>query len=524
MKVTTVTQVRSMDRTAIDKFGIPDEILMENAGNAAYFIIQNSVSIEGKKFAVFCGTGNNGGDGLVVARKLHSMGGLVIVFLMGDHSHFKGPGKKNFEIVRELGIQCIVVTSISQIGEMVERVDVIVDALFGTGLSRDVEGVYRGVISCINGAGKRVYSIDIPSGINGDNGQVQGIAVRAYATITFGSPKRGNLLYPGYEYGGKLYVSRISFPPELYFSDTVKIAVSKPKILPSRKIDAHKGDFGDVLFIAGASNYFGAPYFSAFSFLKAGGGYARLASPQSVIPFIGSKGSEIVCVPVAETNTGSISLNNKDYLYELSKIVDMVVIGPGLTQKEETQELVRFLIQKIEKPLIIDGDGITAVAKHLPILEKRNNPTVLTPHLGELARVSDLSIDQINNNKIGILQKTSERLNAIIVLKGAHSLIGFPNGTVLINMSGNAGMATAGSGDVLTGTIAALYGLGLPLEDSVPAGVFIHGFAGDLAAEKIGEDGITAQDILSALPKALKLYRESYDEIIKDFYHTVFLI
>ncbi len=402
--------------------------------------------------------------------------------------------------------------------------DAIIDALFGTGLIRNIEGVYRDVIQLINGSGKRVFSIDIPSGINGDSGKMMGTAVKADYTITYGTPKIGNVLYPGYEHCGKLYVSHISFPPSLYNKDSLKTEISLPVMLPERNKNAHKGDFGDVLFIAGASNYYGAPYFSALSFLKAGGGYSRLASPSSVTPFIASKGSEIVFIPQEETGSGSISLKNKDRLLELSGQVDMAVLGPGLSLNEETQELVRQLTKDINKPLLIDGDGITALSKNIEILKERQYPTVLTPHLGEMSRITNIPIHEIDEHKIEILREEAENSGAIIVLKGAHSLIGCPDGKIFVNMSGNSGMATAGSGDVLTGTICAMFGLGVSLEDAVRTGVFMHGFSGDLAAQDKGEDGITAQDIMDYLPRSLKIYREEYEEIVRDFYQSIYTV
>jgi NAD(P)H-hydrate epimerase len=366
--------------------------------------------------------------------------------------------------------------------------------------------------------------VDIPSGINGDTGQVMGAAVQADYTVTFGLPKLGNMLYPGYEHCGELYVSHISFPPALYDSRAIKVAINKPVELPERARDPHKGSYGKALFIAGSSSYLGAAYFSALSFLKAGGGLSYLATPKSISPFIASKGSEIVLVPERETASGSIALENKDELLGFSQMVDMVVLGPGLSLAQETQELVRKLAPKINKPLLIDGDGITAVADDLGRIRKREAPTILTPHLGEMSRITKMDVSEINKNKIDVLQRMAGELNAMIILKGAHSLIGYPDGTVFINVSGNSGMATAGSGDVLTGTIAAMYGLGLSLEDAVRMGVFIHGFSGDVAAVDKGEDGMTAQDILDCLPEAMKLYRDNFAEISENLYESVFVV
>ena len=518
MKVSRVAQMRSLDRYAIEKLAIPEEILMENAGEASYFVIMDKFGVAYKKFVIICGIGNNGGDGFVIARKIHSNGGDVKVFILGDVNKYKGAAKKNFDIISGLQIEIRHVESVDSIKSDVLHCNAIVDAIFGTGLTRNVEGLYRDVVRLINKSRKKVFSVDIPSGINGDTGEIMGSAVKANYTVTFGLPKIGNMLFPGHEHCGKLYVSHISFPPSLYNQDSIKVEINNYIKLPPKDKIAHKGDFGDVLFIAGASSYFGAPYFSALSFLKTGGGYSRLAAPISLTPFIANKGSEIVFIPQKETDSGSISLKNKDALLELSDKMDMVVIGPGLSLNEETQRLTRELVKNIEKPLLIDGDGITAVSKDLDTLKQRKAPTLLTPHMGEMSRIVKMSVSDLYKNKIDILQSTSKELNSIIVLKGAHSLIGYPDEKVYINMSGNPGMASAGSGDVLTGTIAAMFGLGLSIEDAARKGVFIHGFSGDLAAKDLGEDGITAQDILDYLPLAMKIDREGFDETLKVVY------
>ena len=524
MKVSTVAQMKNLDRSATEGFGISQDLLMENAGQAVYFVILKEFGIKNKKFTVFCGTGNNGGDGFVVARKIHSNGGEAKVLLLDDETKFKGIAKRDFEIVSKLPIEISKVSSNESIRAAIHNSDAIVDAIFGTGLVREVGGLYKDVIQVINESKKAVFSVDIPSGINGDTGEVMGIAVKANYTITFGLPKIGNMLYPGYDHCGKLYVSHISFPPSLYNADSIKVEINNPVELPKRSKDAHKGDFGEVLFIAGASSYFGAPYFSALSFLKAGGGYSRLATPISISSFLANKGSEIVFLPQKETPSGSIALKNKDELLKLSERVDMVVMGPGISLNKETQELVRQLAQEIKRPLLIDGDGITAISKDIEIIKNRKAETILTPHMGEMSRITKMEISEVNKNKIEVLQRTAKELNAMIVLKGAHSLIGYPDETVFINMSGNPGMATAGSGDVLTGTIAAMFGLGLSLKDAVRMGVFLHGFSGDLAARDKGEDGITAQDILDYLPATMKRYREDFDEVSENFYESIFVV
>jgi hydroxyethylthiazole kinase-like uncharacterized protein yjeF len=524
MKVARVDEMRALDRRATEEFGITEDLLMENAGQAVYFVMLQELGIKDNKFLVFCGGGNNGGDGLVVARKIHSSGGEVKVFLLDDGARFKGAAERNFEIVSKMPIEVCRVGSIDSVIPDLLNCDAIVDAIFGTGLVRKVGGIYKDVIYRINESRSLVFSVDIPSGINGNTGEVMGAAVEADYTVTFGLPKLGNMLYPGCEHCGKLYVSHISFPPVLSDSQSMEIAINSPVELPERAKDTHKGSYGKVLFVAGSSSYLGAPYFSALSFLKAGGGLSYLATPRSISHFVASKGSEIVFVPQEETPSGSIAVENKDALLEFSRGVDLVVLGSGLSLARETQELVRKLVPKIDKPLLIDGDGISAIAGDLRTIKRREAPTILTPHLGEMSRITEMEIDEINKSKVDVLQRTARKLNAIIILKGAHSLIGYPNGTVFINVSGNSGMATAGSGDVLTGTVAAMYGLGLQLEDAVRTGVFIHGFSGDVAAVDKGEDGITAQDIMDYLPEAVKLYRDNFSDISANLYESIFTV
>jgi hydroxyethylthiazole kinase-like uncharacterized protein yjeF len=524
MKVCTVDEMRKLDREAIDTFLIKEELLMENAGLSAYTVILNEFGTKDKRFVVVCGSGNNGGDGLVLARKLLSAGASVHIFLLGDRSKFKGAAKRNLEIALTLPLDVEDVRSLGSLQSTISRCDAIVDAIFGTGLEREVKGIYKEIINLINKSKKTVFSLDIPSGINGDTGKPMGVSVMADYTVSFGAPKLGNILYPGFDRCGKLYISHICFPPSLYEKDTLKTEINLPSRLPVRASNGHKGDFGDVLFIAGAKNYYGAPYFSALSFLKAGGGYSRLAIPAGMCPYIAAKGSEIVFAPQEETESGSISLKNLESLLELSENVDMVVIGPGLSLEEETANLVRALIVSLKKPVLIDGDGITALCKEKSISANRTEPTVLTPHMGEMSRITNKGVTEIDTAKIKTIQVEAKALNAIFVLKGAHSLIGYPDGSVFINMSGNSGMATAGCGDVLTGTIAAMYGLGLPIEDAVKTGVFIHGLSGDLAAAHRGEDGITAQDILDYLPNALQCYRDGFDELMKDCYRSIFTV
>lgn len=515
MKVAGVEEIRAMDRWAIEKWGVPEEILMENAGLAAVSILERETRVAGKRFVILCGSGNNGGDGLVVARKIHSLGGIPKVFLLGDPGRFRGASATNYRVLQRLPVDLRAADDLAEIRKYLAEADVAVDALLGTGLDREVSGLYREAVDLLNDSGRRVMSLDIPSGVNGDTGEIMGAAVQADWTVTFGLPKPGNVLYPGFGCSGKLYVCTISFPPELTCREDLKVALNGFIPLPPRDPEAHKGSLGDVLFVAGAAGYLGAPRFAALSFLKAGGGYARLAAPASLVPFLAQGAAEAVFVPQQETASGSLAGKNKKRLLALAETVDMVVIGPGLSLAAETQTLVRELVRGIRKPVLIDGDGLTAVAAEPEILRKRKAATVLTPHPGEMARLTGRTTAEIRKNRIPILQAAARDFRSFVVLKGAHSLVGCPDGRVFVNLTGNAGMATAGSGDVLTGTIAAAFGMGMPLEQAVRKGVYLHGLAGDLAAEARGEDGITARDIVEFLPTAVRRDRVAAPEEIR---------
>ena len=508
MKVSSVTEMRALDRKAIEVFGIPEDLLMENAGEAACRVLKCDVGTAGKRILVLCGVGNNGGDGFVVARHLHAAGTDVKVFVVGDERRLRGTALKNREMLSRLPIG---VESLQEIGLLAPDLgtcDVIIDALLGTGLSRRVTGLQSEVIERINASGKTVLSLDIPSGVHGDSGAIMGTAVRADMTVTFGLPKRGNLLWPGSGLCGLQYVSPLSFPPSMIEAAGLQVSVNVPLPLPRRDPQGHKGTFGDTLFIAGAGSYFGAPYLAAMSFLKAGGGYSRLAAPAAITPFLASRGPEIVFVPQKETSAGSIGLANKSALLELSQRVDFVVLGPGLSLDSESQQLARQMAANIDKPLLIDGDGITALCTEPSIIASRSAPTILTPHSGEMARLTARSAEEIEADRISIVQETAARLGAFIVLKGAHSLIATPDQQVFVNLSGNSGMATPGSGDVLAGVIAAMAGLGLNMGKAARMGAFVHGLAGDLVAADNGVDGIVASDIMRMLPAAMRLTRE----------------
>jgi NAD(P)H-hydrate epimerase len=509
MEVVSRAEIQALDREAGEKFLIDETILMENAGLAAVGVLAKELGqLKGRNFVICCGTGNNGGDGLVVARQLWSQEARVTLVLLGNPERFTGGARKNWQIVQALSLPVISLKESGEAAAAVAAADVVVDALFGTGLTRPVHDLAALIIRAINAGGKKVLSLDIPSGVDGDTGEILGVAVQADWTVTFGRPKRGNVLYPGYQCTGRLYLAPISFPPELVTRCNPQVALNNEVYLPPPDPEAHKGSRGQCLVIAGARSYCGAPLFCALSFLRTGGGYVRLALPSSLVPALAAAGREIVFLPQEETPAGSLALACRDALIDLAARMDVVIIGPGLSLAPETGQLVRDLAVAIERPLIIDGDGLTALANDISCLTQRKAPTLLTPHLGEMSRLVGRPHQEWWADRIGLLQRCAASWQATIVLKGPHSLIAHPEGRVYVNMSGNPGMATPGAGDVLPGIMAALHGAGLDWEKAAPGGVFLHGLAGDLAAQIQGEEGLLARDILDHVPAAIKINRQ----------------
>jgi NAD(P)H-hydrate epimerase len=522
IKICSVDEMRKIDEEASKRYGIDHMLLMEDAGSSVYNVVLREIGLD-KRFCVLAGTGNNGGDAIVAGRRLYASGSYVEIYVIGDLSKATDLMRRNYETASKIGIPIYHIVNDDDLDKNIGRLsqcEVFISGIIGIGLRGEVTGFRRRLIEYINSLRKIVVSVDIPSGVGGDNGKIYGAAIKSSYTVTFGMPKYGNILYPGYYYNGKLFISRLSYPPQLLDSEEIKTFLNHPMKPPERIRWGHKGVFGKFLVIGGARYYYGAPYYASYSFLKAGGGYSRLAAPKSIIPYIASRNSEIVFIPMEETEEGSISkINYKKILEIIDEYdIDIVAIGSGASLNNETQELIRELVPIIERPLIIDGDGITAIAGRTDLVKERRSPTIITPHLGEFSRLTGLKIDQISENPVEILRKTVFEWRSIIVLKGAHTLIGCPDGKIFVNMTGNPGMAKAGTGDVLVGSIAAMYGIGFRnIEDATRMGVLIHGLAGDLAADELGEDGVTPDEIINYLPKAVKILREDPDYIEKRY-------
>ncbi len=517
MKIGTARDVRRLDNSLITDYGVAQAVLMENAALAGRDVIARRWGIGNRDILLVCGTGNNGGDGLALARLLYARGAAVTILMAGDPGKMTGAAADNYSIVKQLPLEILRLESspnpplLNKIH--LNRYQLIVDALFGIGLSRNLEGRMALLAESINNAETPVLAMDIPSGINADTGEIMGTAIRAEATVTFGIPKRGNLLYPGFDFGGTLYHSEISFPPEVTKDDSIILSVNIPPILPERNPAGHKGSFGKLLIIGGSPNYRGAPALAAGAALKSGAGYVRLAVPGELVPQIFPLGPEAIFLP--RGGTGPLGAEHLSDLLDQAMISDAAVIGPGLSTSPESVRLAREFIASAELPLIIDGDALTALAGREEICRNRKFPSYLTPHPGEMARLLGSSISEVEARRVETALEAADRYGASVVLKGAHSIIADPGGSVWINLTGNSGMGTAGSGDVLsglTGTLAAVAAASTDKEafpeeaDPLRLAVHLHGLAGDLAAESIGPAGMTAGDILHYLPRALLEY------------------
>lgn len=512
MKVCSIREMRSLDLRAESDFGLSGIVLMENAALAACQVLRSEFQANTPRYLVLCGSGRSGGAGLALARHLHSRRAPATAVTVDDQDAYRGDALKNYEAAVRCGVSCPPLDQVDVARELHDDV-IIVDALSDPSVLPKLSPDIARIVETVNLSRRPVLSLDIPCGICADTGQVSDVAMRASATLAIGLPKRGNLLAPGSSHCGRLFISHLSLPPKLLAAEDVEVELSHPSQLPSRSPHGHKGSFGDTLFIAGAAGYFGAPGLAAMASLRAGAGYARLACPQSITPTLAVFAPEVVFVPQPETDAGSLAQRNAESLIDLANQVDFVVIGPGLSLHPETQDLVRTIASRARGPMLIDGDGLSAIAGHPDLVRSRSGDTVLTPHPGEMACILGTATRQVTADPIASAVRAASLFNAHVVLKGSHCLIASPDGKVSINTSGNDGMGTAGSGDVLTGTIAAMHGLGLSFASAVRTGVFLHGLAGDRARDDLGADGMTSRDILSHLPGAIRDYRQCFEEI-----------
>ena len=509
MKVVTADEMRSIDRRTIDEYRVSSAALMERAGLAVAERIRGL--FERRKVIVISGGGNNGGDGIVAARNLFNWGWNVKVLLLSRENKLSPDCRAQYRTAKKMKVPMEFRTGIS--GADLHSA-LVVDAVFGTGINKEVKPPVSDIISFLNRSDAQVLSVDIPSGISSDNGRVMGEAVRADYTVTFGLPKIGHLLYPGAEYTGKLFVEDIGFPEELLTSDSLYIqTVEKDQaalLVPARPADSHKGDYGHVLVIAGSRGRTGAALMTAKACLRSGAGLVTIGVPGTLAGVFQSKVTEEMVLPLPDRGDGSLSFEAAgEILRFVSGKADVLAIGPGIGISADNTRIMRELITNSAAPMVIDADGINSIKGDAGILRKAKSPVILTPHVGEMARLlkadgEDESAGRtaIEKERIALSLFFSTKNGVYLSLKGAPTLIAEPGGRLFINTTGNPGMATAGSGDVLTGIISAFLGQQLNPLDACVLGVYLHGLAGDMAASAKGMHSMIATDIIEQLPGA----------------------
>lgn len=513
MKVALSDEMKKIDIDTIEEYGIPGVVLMENAGRRVVDVIVGEGFSSG---LMVCGTGSNGGDGFVVARYLSNYGINVKIFVVGDRKNISGDSLVNLNICKKLGIEVkdlVYDYDFVKFQDEFNKYDFIVDGIFGTGLNKDVEGIHKRVIHTINNSGKYVYSIDIPSGIGGNDGKIYGDAIIADKTIALQLPKCGNLVYPGAGYNGDLIIRDIGIPKQIIDKHKLTHNLINYDLVKGnfrrRNRNTHKGSYGKVNVIAGSTGMTGAALLTCQSILRTGAGLLKLFIGESLNPIVKISIPEAITVPLQEMRKGVVGIKHIPKIIEQSKDIDALAIGPGCGISSELAEVLRQLIESVECPIIIDADGLNVLAKNLSWLEKKKGDIILTPHPGEMSRLSGHEIDHINENTIEIAKEFSMKWDVITILKGASTVVSMPDGEVYINTNGNPGMATGGSGDVLTGIVTGLIAQGLNAKDASITGVYLHGYTGDKVVEDVGEYGLLAGDLVDALPYVIKDFVES---------------
>lgn len=508
MLLTTAAQMRELDRRASEEFGVPSIILMENAGLRAFDVVYDILEeIGGNRVTVVCGKGKNGGDGFVAARHLSQVGADVEVFLIGEIDDVKGDARVNLEIAEKSDIPIMELTDLSDLMFSLNESDLIVDAILGTGIKGEITGLAGDVIDIINTFGRYVVSVDLPSGLDSDTGQVLGNCVKADATVTFALPKIGLAVYPGISYAGEVTVVDIGIPEFAFQTAGIDTFVADAEDirtrLPERPRDANKGTFGKVAIIAGSVGMTGAAAMAGMAAVRIGAGLVTLGVPESLNDILEAKVTEVMTVPLPETKERSFSRAAMDKSLELIKRCDAVAIGPGIGRNPETVAFIHEILPEIDVPMVIDADGLNAIAEDLTVFERLKAPAVITPHPGEMSRLTGTPIEAIQSNRLKAAKDAAARFGVTVVLKGAATVTASPDGEAWVNSTGSVALASGGTGDVLTGAITGFLAQGLSELDAAICGVYIHGRAGELAEEEIGHAGTAATDLLPLLPLAI---------------------
>ncbi|MBI4263352.1 MAG: NAD(P)H-hydrate dehydratase [Acidobacteria bacterium] len=511
MRILNAAQMREADRHTIEDIGIPSLVLMENAGRQVVAAIE--AAYEGRldgRVAVLCGRGNNGGDGFVVARTLVQRGIDTGVFVIGSVADVRGDARLNLDILGRLGVTVVEIGD-EQTWELhfseISQCTLIVDAIFGTGLKAALGGMLETVVADVNASGIPIVSIDLPSGMSADTPHLIGDCVDASMTVTLAAPKLPLVLPPGETQAGDVVIADIGIPSEVIDGlEGPHIELLTPEqvrdLVEPRAPDSHKGDFGRVTIVAGSLGKTGAAHLAAMGALRSGAGLVTVATPSSCLPIIASMAPELMTAPLPESREGSVTPAGIEAVLELRH--DVIACGPGLGRDPGVGAFVRALLERSSSPVVLDADAITVLADDpAGLVGREDRDVIITPHSGEMARLIGASVDEVQVNRIDVAGEFATTHRVYVVLKGHRTIIATPEGHIFINPTGNAGMATGGTGDVLTGMIAAWLAQLLDAEAACRLAVFLHGAAGDLAEAEEGQVAMTATDLVAQLGAAL---------------------
>ncbi len=511
MKIVSAEQMREIDRRCAEA-GLSSETLMENAGLAVAREAREFLEdVAGRSILVLVGPGNNGGDGLVAARWLSDWGARVRVYLYRRRTK----EDRNLELLRQRGLPCIDLPSEFPEGfsQLLSSADMVIDALFGTGKLRPLGEDVRGVLEQVKKAKEAqprltILALDLPSGLDADTGAVDPACLAADITVTLGYPKLGQFFFPGAEKIGRLRVADIGIPSALAEHITTELLTADAvgALLPQRPPDANKGTFGRLLVVAGSINYIGAAYLACEGAMRVGTGLVTLATPRSLQPTLASKLTEVTYLPLPEGEPGLLDPEAAEVLKARLQDFDALLLGCGLGQSPGAMTVVESLIFS-PLPALIDADGLNLLSRIPQWWERLGSKVVLTPHPGEMSRLTGLSIGEIQKERLETALHFAARWRAVITLKGPHTVISSPEGKANISPFINAGLASAGTGDVLSGATAGLMAQGLPPFEAASCGVYLHGWAGEVVREELGDAGMMASDLLPKLPLAIKKLR-----------------
>jgi hydroxyethylthiazole kinase-like uncharacterized protein yjeF len=517
MLVVSAAEMRELDRLTIQEYGVPSLTLMERAGEAVAQAILENFGTSGKKgVVVIAGKGNNGGDGLVVARVLKKKRVPCAVALLAREEELSPDAAHNLRAYRAVRGRVIEIgpPKFALLTEQVSHAGLIVDAVLGTGLKNSVRGLYADAIALINAAGLPVVAVDTPSGLDADAGVPLGIAVQAELTVALGFPKLGEIIFPGVGYTGDLAVADIGIDQRAVERVAPRTELLEDAeirwLVPRRDPDSHKGDYGHVLIIAGSRGKTGAAILACRAAMRSGAGLVTLAAARSLNDIFAGALVEVMTEPLPENPADVIEAPSVEDWQRMLQRKDALLFGPGIGVSEGSQNMMRWMLRHIDIPWVIDADGLNNLVLEIERLRGAKVPPVLTPHPGEMARLIGRSAAEVNADRIGIARSFAEAHRCYLILKGARSVIATPAGKIFVNPTGNPGMASGGMGDVLAGMIAAFLGQGLSAEDAMKLGVYLHGYAGDNIARERGQAGLIASDIIEGLPSGLRdLARQS---------------